>query len=357
MIENNTITKQRIITLDILRIICALFIFMRHAHNSGGFSFGSSLNLLANDTTPMIMTLFFVLSGLSLALSNKNQNCILSMNNIKTFYLKRIISNIPVYYLIHILYYVCNYNTISFKQYLFYTPIELFGLQSIFSHVIGVFHNGGTWFISCLIFCYIAYPLIHNFVMRMKSIIKTIVLLIFLTFLLIYLPLYNNFTESLSLYTNSFIRLFEFATGVVLARIVFDEKIIKTIDNRKNILSIVILLAILVILILSFLNGSMFVKNNYIFFVIAIIFFSSIIRIDFGKMSKIITYASSLTYSFFVFQLIIWPPSIKVVLWLSLDEWRYKAIIPVILLTLFCILVHEIYEKPIQKLLRKKLLK
>lgn len=301
----------------------------------------------------MIMTLFFVLSGLSLALSNKKQ----SVNSIKTFYLKRVISIIPVYYLIHILYYICNYSTISFKQYLFYSPIELFGLQSIFSHVIGVFHNGGTWFISCLIFCYLAYPLLHNFIMRIQSIIKAFILLLFLAFLLIYLPLYNNFTESLSLYTNCFVRLFEFATGVVLARIVFDEKMTKTIDDRENGLSIIILIAIVVILILSFLNESMFVKNNYIFFVIAIIFFSSIIRIDFGRMSKIITYASSLTYSFFVFQLIIWPPSIKVVSWLGLDEWRYKAIIPVILLILFCVLVHEIYEKPIQKLLRKKLLK
>ena len=340
-----------------MRIICALFIFIRHAHNSGGFSFGSKLNLLANDTTSMIMTLFFVLSGLSLALSNKSQNFSLSVNSIQNFYFKRIISIIPVYYLIHILYYICNYDTISFKQYLFYTPIELFGLQSVFSNVIGVFHNGGTWFISCLIFCYLVYPLIHNFVMRIQSIMKACILLLFLAFLLIYLPLYNNFTESLSLYTNSFVRLFEFTTGVVLARIVFDEKMIKTIDNRKNILSIIILIVIVVILILSFLNGSMFVKNNYIFFVIVIIFFSSITRIDFGRMSKIITYASSLTYSFFVFQLIIWPPSIKVVSLLGLDEWRYKSIIPVILLTLFCIVVHEIYEKPIQKLLRKKLLK
>ena len=75
---NDITSKQRIIALDILRIICALFIFIRHAHNSGGFSFGSKLNLLANDTTSMIMTLFFVLSGLSLALSNKSQNFSLS---------------------------------------------------------------------------------------------------------------------------------------------------------------------------------------------------------------------------------------------------------------------------------------
>lgn len=350
-------TKQRIITLDILRIICALFIFIRHAHNSGGFSFGGILNGLANDTTSMIMTLFFVLSGLSLALSNKNWNSICSIASIKTFYLKRIISIIPVYYLIHILYYICNHNTINFQQYLFYTPIELLGLQSVFSHVIGVFHNGGTWFISCLIFCYLAYPLIHNVVMHIKNITKAFILLIVLALLLIYLPLYNSFTESLSLYTNSVVRLFEFTIGVVLARIVFDEKLVNSINQKQNLLNIFILIVVAFILILSFLKGSVFVKNNYIFFVIAIIFLSTIIRIDFGRMSKIITYASSLTYSFFVFQLIIWPPSIKVVSLLGLDEWRYKGIIPVILLTLFCILVHEIYEKPIQKILRRKLLK
>ena len=83
---------------------------------------------------------------------------------------------------------------------------------------------------------------------------------------------------------------------------------------------------------------------------------SAVIRIDFGQVSKAITYASSLTYGFFIFQIIIWTPSIRIVSWLGLDEWKYKAIIPVILLTLFCVLVHEIYEKPIQKLLREKLL-
>ena len=97
MIEkSNTLAKQRINSLDILRIICAVFIFIRHAYNSAGFSFGGIINSLGNNTTSMIMTCFFMLSGLSLVLSNRNKECIASVKEIKTFYIKRIISIIRV---------------------------------------------------------------------------------------------------------------------------------------------------------------------------------------------------------------------------------------------------------------------
>ena len=177
-------------------------------------------------------------------------------------------SIIPIYYFLHLFYLICNFNTIDFKQYIIYTPIELLGLQSIFSNVMEIFHNGGTWFISCLIICYLVYPLLHNLIINIRSINKAIALLVIFVFLLVYLPIYNTFSESLSLYTNPFYRLLEFATGVVIARIVFDENIINVINSNKktyNILSTSILFAIVCVYLINILNGNMFIKNYYIF--------------------------------------------------------------------------------------------
>lgn len=51
-------TNERYFMFDIVRIICALFIFGRHAQTMAGFSFGMTLNNLFIEMTGIIMTAF-----------------------------------------------------------------------------------------------------------------------------------------------------------------------------------------------------------------------------------------------------------------------------------------------------------
>lgn len=68
------INKKRYFMLDIVRIVCALAIFGRHAQTMAGFSFGYVVNNLCIDMTSFIMSCFFILSGFSLFLSNEKKN-------------------------------------------------------------------------------------------------------------------------------------------------------------------------------------------------------------------------------------------------------------------------------------------
>lgn len=67
-------------------------------------------------------------------------------------------------------------------------PIEFLGLQSFFSSLFGYSHNGGTWFISCILFCYLAYPFLQEGIKAMgkKGRIR---LMAFCMIILLYAPI------------------------------------------------------------------------------------------------------------------------------------------------------------------------
>lgn len=78
-------TNERYFMFDIVRIICALFIFGRHAQTMAGFSFGMTLNNLFIEMTGIIMTAFFALSGFSLYISNGGGGHYLKRRNYQDF--------------------------------------------------------------------------------------------------------------------------------------------------------------------------------------------------------------------------------------------------------------------------------
>ena len=63
------------------------------------------------------------------------------------------------------------------KLSLLLTPVEIFGVQSVFNSLFGILHNGGTWFISCILFAYFVYPLNHKLLINLSIKLKTILLI------------------------------------------------------------------------------------------------------------------------------------------------------------------------------------
>lgn len=57
-------------------------------------------------------------------------------------------------------------------------PIEILGLQSVFTSIFSVSHNGGTWFVSCILLCYLIYPFAQEIIKQisLKSKIKMLLL-------------------------------------------------------------------------------------------------------------------------------------------------------------------------------------
>lgn len=66
-------------------------------------------------------------------------------------------------------------------------PVEIWGFQSLLSSLFSVSHNGGAWFISCILFCYLLFLYFQNCIKQMKFQSK-ITLVVFGGGVLLYAP-------------------------------------------------------------------------------------------------------------------------------------------------------------------------
>lgn len=145
---------KRIIGLDYLRVYTVFMVFLFHSWMHLGCSFGKLTSFVSEGA--VYMTLFFMMSGYVLGLKYKE----LPMDGaaLLTFYKKRLVSVLPLY-IVCVILYPPIFGEETLLQNLLILPVELFGIQSVFPSLMTVTHNGGTWFVSCIVICYLLFPL------------------------------------------------------------------------------------------------------------------------------------------------------------------------------------------------------
>lgn len=309
------------------------------------------------------MTGFILLSGYVLYVTYHTRDLIEKVQ-LKQFYLKRLISILPLYYSIAILHIGCELITgkTSFTKEIVLFPIETLGLQSVFTSLFSYSHNGGTWFISCILICYAIYPFMQSLIEQMSAKGK-LILLGLLVVILLYSPIVQHLFHLADLYSNPFFRMLEFFIGVILAnfacnnRETFSRYSVKT---KNLILTLVIIFLFWgVILAVSIGIPYDFMLYNWI----ALPSFSVIILI-LGFMplpkcqhSKILNYLSSISFTFFLCQVLpLWGICRRIVEHLNSTNNGLKIIISFVICFVGAILIHELIEKPSTKILKKKLL-
>lgn len=342
-------SRRRYFMLDLVRIFCALAIFGRHAQSMGRFSFGRVFNVLFYNMTGNVMTCFFILSGFSIFISNARYEFLGGGNGCSTlaFYKKRALNLLPVYYLAHIGW--LFYAQCSISEYLMLTPIEVLGIQSIFISLFGILHNGGTWFISCLLISYFVYPILQEIIKKLTYKGKLLILFIIL-FLVIYVPYVNMYFKCSDLYSNPIYRFMQFALGAILGAVSKQREAMK---KNNPILSIGIVTVNFIVLMLATYENIVKINNFAPILICVILYFSIFINNHFLEKNVVLQYASKLTYEFYILQLFLWKPSSWVVNKLGLTTWKFKVMIPFVMLLLMSILVRELYEKPIQNKIRE----
>lgn len=94
-------------------------------------------------------------------------------------------------------------------------PIEILGLQSVFTSIFSVSHNGGTWFVSCILLCYLIYPFAQEIIKQisLKSKIKMLLLSVLV---LLWSPFIVWKFQTGAIYSNPFFRILEFIIGILL---------------------------------------------------------------------------------------------------------------------------------------------
>ena len=150
---------ERLIGLDVFRILSVLMIFFFHTGHID-CSYGLLQGFISMGA--MFMTAFYMLSGFALSYTNQHRN-LLDITELKQYGIKRFIGIMPLYWVIAIIYtvYTIICEDASLLKNIVLIPIEILGLQTVFCSLFGETHNGGTWFISCLIFCYAVFPLLQ----------------------------------------------------------------------------------------------------------------------------------------------------------------------------------------------------
>lgn len=357
--------KRRYVGLDIFRIISFVGVCAFHTTIHLGAYYGilQSMSLMG----AVFMTAFFLLSGYSLFINNASKNLI-DMHSLKPFWIKRAIGIMPMYYITAILYILFNYwlkvivqkGGYSILDEILLAPIELLAIQSNFCSLFNFSHNGGTWFISCILMCYLVYPLLQEVIKQLSIRMKAILILLSMG-ILFYAPFIVNRYQTASIYANSFFRILEFSIGVMLASLK------PTFDNIKQIRKYVYHWVVAFIAVVIMVYGVTWAVRRGIWvgdymlysriclpcFIVMLIVLSGV-ESKILSESKLIAYASGISYTFFraqlfsntICQIIIRNVGITSNKWIIALGWCICTIIAIVL--------HEGIEKPIKHYFRKK---
>ena len=347
--------REHLALLDIIKICCAILIYMRHSITMFGCTYGSRLvdGLICATSSP-IMVCFFVVSGFSIYYNNSNRN-LLEASELRVFYKKRFITLFPIYILVHILSYVLVENTA--KQMVYVTPVELLGLQSMYGGLFGISHSGATWFISSLLLGYFIYPLVQELLKMNRKCIYIATSVIF--FVLVYseVVMIQIFGASPG-YVNPVFRAIQVAFGAALC-MAFTEAIKGS--NKKIMLMMLtnlVITALITVFAQHYKMGISYVTTPLCYYLISLAMLISVkIRPSLLTRSKLIKYAGSLTFYFFILQVFLWRLSAKVCGLTGFESNKGKLLVSFVLCVALSIMCKELYDKHAQKYLKDKLLK
>lgn len=303
--------NKRVIGLDLLRISLALLIFMFHSRchvlkcDYGVLNGFVTMGAIA-------MTGFFLLSGYVINLSTR-RNDLTSPKEIGKFYAKRLIAILPLYYayaLVNIAINVIQNGSSAAAEELMLFPIETLCIQSVFASLFNFSHNGGSWFISCIMICYFVFPLFDILTNKLSDKTRTLIIIVLIAILL-WSPFVENFFNCQSIYSNPFFRTLEFAIGMLVSQMNIkhetDNRLIVFLRKPWVCLSSAIILILGVSMAYYLGIPGHFMLYSWVALPCFISLLFSLGYIRFVKMqnSKTIHYLSALSFAFFLSQLLV----------------------------------------------------
>ena len=299
--------KKEYIAVDIIRIVSASIVFMFHTT----IHLGCNYWLFQGVSTmgAVFMTMFFIVSGFCL-ITNWGERDLSQISEVKKFWKRRAIRIFPLYWFLHLVYTILMIvkQKETIMQSLAITPAEIFGIQSFFTTLFSISHNSGTWFISCLLFCYMLYPFFQELIKSLTDKKKALLLLLCIVILLYASMIVKAYGLS-DIYSNCFFRFIEFLIGMIIASLTPIIHSIPWFKHMYNWLFFSILFVVMFMLI-SFLVNRNFEKGNYMLYssicipcFLLIIVSASGIQCKRTIFSRVTGRLSAFTYSFFLAQL------------------------------------------------------
>jgi len=309
------------------------------------------------------MTGFFLLSGYVINLTNgqKDMSC---QEELKRFYLKRFISILPLYFvwasLLVIANIVLNGKSAVVEELILF-PVETLGIQSVFSSLFPFSHNGGSWFISCILICYILYPLLH-LITRALTDRNKIVLIVVLIAILLWSPFVQHYFHLQKIYDNPFFRALEFTIGILVSQLNFSSYPRKLICIMRKpfvcILSLVGLVMGVSVAKMVNIPGD-YMLYNWVSLPCFVSLLISLGSYKFKKLqgSKVIKYLSEISFCLFLGQIIyVWYVVKYAFGYVGIESNVMKILVSFAIV--FCIanFLHYFVEIPSSKYLKQRLI-
>ncbi len=350
--------KRRLFFLDIIRIACALLIYLRHSVTIYGCTYGHMFDVRFFQATSPVMTCFFMLAGFSIHYQHRQEE----MNVLwtRTFLKKRLIGIMPSYLIVVAVWPLVHPDQIN--DWAMLLPIDVIGIQTSYRTLFGILHNGGTWFVSCMLLAYLMYPIIKAAISSGKLWVQMTVLIVIHSLLVYSYFVIDQFSLD-TLYSNPIARTAEFAIGVVFAEIVFSD-----CDNeqaqRKQKVSLPSVISIVIMTVMSVivyrLNQNDPNTMYYSYFVIPIILVAfligSVLQCQVLEKSKILSALSGMSYQFFLMQLFLWDLTSVVLGALNISGNVAKIVTSFVLCTVVSYTIYRFFDRPARKWLAKKLI-
>lgn len=307
---------QRLYSVDVFRILCAFIVFCFHAHVSvdiyTNFGFLNSFFSYGH----IFMMAFFMLSGFSLYYSDYERHLIKDSDDnygYLSFLLKRLSGIYPLY-LFSATFYIVFYNNLTLLQNIMLIPLEISLMQSVYPNSFYVSHFSGTWFISCIVICYLLFPFVKKRVLQNSIRINFLVLLViwfFCSYQFILVHFFNFADNFVAVYNNPIVRFIEFLSGLIVADL-FEKNKSKSLSKKLWWMTPVVFFFFVSFIVVTerFRSMSLYFYYFFSFPTFTLLLYllgrlESLYPITFGK--KIISVLSENTYAFFLAQFFTWP--------------------------------------------------
>ena len=348
-------SSSRLVGLDIFRIVAAFVVFLFHSEMHIGCWYG-----VFNDFVSMgaiFMTAFFMLSGFVLFFTYRKKS-LTHIAEIKNFYIKKLVSILPLYYVTALLY-IILLGSETLKQNLLLAPIEILGIQSVFTSVFSYSHNGGTWFVSCLILCYLLYPYMQQITIQIRNSTKFLLLGI-CVFILLWSPFIQLIFRTGSIYSNPFFRILEFFIGMLLCSIYQSyeaQKGMRFLGSWPIAIGSATLLVVGVTVASKCGIPEDYMLYSWVGLPMFLILLLSLAGIPFQAKARPVTdYLCKISYAFFFAQFFTWTLTKKLLAILGVENNIFKFFSSLAICLLLTIAFYELLEKPLKKWLTRLLL-
>jgi len=342
-------------TIDYLRGLLALTIMIYHYLSWSGLIIVNSNNLLFRFALYGV-SIFFIISGFSLSIAHIKDN-FLRIENILSFFKKRFARIYPLFFFVIILSIIINYRGVNNIRELLINLTISFG----FLHYDSL--TPGSWSIGIEVIFYTIFPIIFilsRVLQKVNFIFFVIVSMLIILLCIYYSSFENNYYIGMGIkyfyvYKNNFVNhIYFFIFGVMIAFVYY--RYIKFL-TKNSFVSFINKYKLIVLIIMLFLFYFPKLRvNEYFFpitewnrvyfsfssFLLFLVFLLLNFKSDILKFFGQISYTLYLTHpiSLFLFRK-----------FFKININYYNILLPIVFSILFSIIIYNLYEKPMQKLI------